>query len=146
MKLQSFSLEQYEEVVELWQRAGLALSRSDSLEGLRYKLERDPELFLVAISEAGQLAGAVMGSYDGRRGWVNHLAVDPAYQGQALGSRLMQELERRLANVGCEKINLLIEPENSGVQAFYRQLGFAADELIFMEKWIDAPKSDGKGV
>lgn len=146
MKLQSFSLEQYEEVVELWQRAGLALSRSDSLEGLRHKLERDPELFLVAISEAGQLAGAVMGSYDGRRGWVNHLAVDPAHQGQALGSRLMQELERRLANVGCEKINLLIEPENSGVQAFYRQLGFAADELIFMEKWIDAPKSDGKGV
>lgn len=82
------------------------------------------------------IVGAVMGSYDGCRGWVNHLAVDPGYQGQDLGSRLMQELENRLAALGCEKINLLIEPSNSGVQAFYGRLGFTADELIFMEKWI----------
>ncbi|MCG5254588.1 GNAT family acetyltransferase [Brevibacillus agri] len=146
MQLQSFALEQYEAVVELWQRAGLVLSRSDTREGLRRKLERDPELFLVATNDDGQVVGAVMGSYDGRRGWVNHLAVDPACQGQALGSRLMQELERRLMNVGCEKINLLIEPENSGVQSFYRQLGFAACELIFMEKWIAPPQDAKKGV
>nr|WP_312114898.1 GNAT family N-acetyltransferase [Brevibacillus reuszeri] len=78
--------------------------------------------------------------------WVNHLAVDPAYQGQDLGSRLMQELETRLAALGCEKVNLLIEPSNSGVQAFYGRLGFTADELIFMEKWMEPAHSAKKGV
>ncbi|MGG4492556.1 GNAT family acetyltransferase [Brevibacillus reuszeri] len=146
MQIHSFALHQYEEVVDLWQRAGLQLSRSDTVEGLQQKLERDPELFLVAKSESGKIVGAVMGSYDGRRGWVNHLAVDPDYQGQDLGSRLMQELETRLSTLGCEKINLLIEPSNSRVQAFYGRLGFTADELIFMEKWIEPAKSAKKGV
>ncbi|WP_103107854.1 GNAT family acetyltransferase [Brevibacillus reuszeri] len=146
MQIHPFSLHQYAEVIDLWLRAGLQLSRSDTVEGLRQKLERDPELFLVATTEAGNIVGAVMGSYDGRRGWVNHLAVDPGYQGQDLGSRLMQELENRLAVLGCEKINLLIEPSNGGVQAFYGRLGFTADELIFMEKWIEPAKAAKKGV
>ena len=146
MQISSFSLQQYDEVVDLWQRAGLQLSRSDTVEGLRHKLERDPDLFLVAQTETGRIVGAVMGSYDGRRGWVNHLAVDPGYQGHDLGSLLMQELEGRLSAVGCDKINLLIEPSNSGVQAFYGRLGYATDELIFMEKWITPTLSTTKGV
>ncbi|MFP3416538.1 GNAT family N-acetyltransferase, partial [Bacillus sp. SIMBA_074] len=64
MRIHPFSLYQYAEVVDLWLRAGLQLSRSDTVEGLRQKLERDPELFLVAIAEAGNIVGAVMGSYD----------------------------------------------------------------------------------
>lgn len=141
MRIESFSLQQYEDVIQLWQRAGLQLSCSDTREGLRKKLERDAELFLVAMNEEERMIAAVMGSYDGRRGWVNHLAVDPDFQGQDIGSRLMDELEKRLANIGCEKINLLIEPTNHGVQVFYNQLGYERDELIFMEKWI----ASGKG-
>lgn len=48
----------------------------------------------------------------------------------------MIELEQRLAALGCDKVNLLIEPENGAVQSFYRKLGFSRDELIFMEKWM----------
>ncbi len=49
---------------------------------------------------------------------------------------MMVELERRFHAIGCVKVNLLIEPENSGVQKFYESVGYTADELIFMEKWI----------
>ena len=77
-----------------------------------------------------------MGSYDGRRGWVNHLAVAPERQGQGLGAAIMAELERRLVTKGCEKVNLLIEPDNAGVQAFYEKLSYSRDPLIFMEKWL----------
>jgi ribosomal protein S18 acetylase RimI-like enzyme len=145
MLIRSFSMDEYEEVVQLWQRAGLQISRSDTREGIKKKLERDAELFLVA-EEDGRIVGAVMGSYDGRRGWVNHLAVDPEVQGKALGTCLMEELERRLARLGCEKINLLIEPDNGAVQGFYRKLGFMSDELIFMEKWIVSAPTCVKGV
>lgn len=146
MRITPFSIDKYNEVIHLWQRAGIQLSRSDTVEGIRKKLERDAELFLVVEAEDGKMIGAVMGSYDGRRGWVNHLAVDPDFQGQDVGSRLMQELERRLARLGCEKINLLIEPENGSVSDFYAKLGFFRDELLFMEKWILPPTDSVEGV
>jgi ribosomal protein S18 acetylase RimI-like enzyme len=48
----------------------------------------------------------------------------------------MAEVERRLVALGCDKVNLLVEPENAGVQAYYERLGYATDPLIFMEKWL----------
>jgi ribosomal protein S18 acetylase RimI-like enzyme len=131
----NFQMEDYDEVVALWKRAGLELSQSDDREGITRKLERDADLFLVAIEDA-TIVGVVMGCYDGRRGWVNHLAVDPNYKGQGLGTQLMEEMEQRLREKGCGKVNLLIEPTNAAVQAFYQRLGYQRDELIFMEKWL----------
>lgn len=135
MQIRTFTLSDYETVIDLWLRAGLQLSRSDSREGISRKLERDAELFLVGESD-GRIIAAVMGCYDGRRAWVNHLAVDPDYQGQQAGGEMMAELERRLKRLGCEKINLHIAKDNERVQGFYEKLGFNRDELIFMEKWI----------
>ncbi|WP_201393315.1 GNAT family acetyltransferase [Ktedonobacter sp. SOSP1-85] len=135
MHIRDFQIEDYDEVVTLWKQAGLVLSSSDNVEGIRQKLERDADLFLVAASER-DIIGVVMGCYDGRRGWINHLAVAPSAQGQRVGARLMQEVERRLAEKGCAKVNLLIEPTNASVQAFYQKNGYQRDELIFMEKWL----------
>ncbi|HZS88537.1 MAG TPA: hypothetical protein VFE42_13765 [Chloroflexota bacterium] len=45
-------------------------------------------------------------------------------------------MERRLRAKGCEKVNLLIEPTNAQVLSFYEHLGYARDELVFMEKWL----------
>jgi ribosomal protein S18 acetylase RimI-like enzyme len=77
-----------------------------------------------------------MGCYDGRRGWINHLAVAAAWRGDGIGRRLVAEVERRLRAKGCAKMNLLIEPANVAVQGFYERLGYARDDLIFMEKWL----------
>jgi len=135
MYVRSFDIEDYDEVVTLWSQAGLVLSPSDNREGIELKLERDADLFLVAVSGTA-IIGVVMGCYDGRRGWINHLAVAPSFQGQKVGARLMQEVEHRLQEKGCAKVNLLIEPANVSVQKFYQQLGYQRDELIFMEKWL----------
>lgn len=135
MELREFQIGDYPQVITLWQTAGLTISRSDSPEGLRRKLERDADLFLVA-EENGRIVGVIMGCYDGRRGWINHLAVTPDQQGVSLGSHLVKEVEVRLKAKGCEKLNLLIEPTNEDVQAFYERLGYARDDLIFMEKWL----------
>ena len=68
------------------EKAGLIISRSDTLEGLKKKIKRDPQLFFV-MEKDSFIIGVVMGSYDGRRGWINHLAVDPEYQGMKIGQR-----------------------------------------------------------
>jgi ribosomal protein S18 acetylase RimI-like enzyme len=135
MHIRQFQMEDFEDVTVLWKSAGLHLNRSDTRRGLQRKLERDADLFLVAIHE-DEIIGVVMGAYDGRRGWINHLAVAEAYRKQGIGGRLLQELEQRLMTKGCDKVNLLIEPANAQVQYFYQQLGYQPRELLYMQKWL----------
>jgi len=135
MKFREFTLKDYESVIDLWKLAGLKLSRSDTYEGLKFKLKRDPDLFFV-MEEEKRIIGVVMGSFDGRRGWINHLAVHPEYQGKNIGQQIIDELQRRFKKIGCEKMNLLIELSNENVQSFYEKQGFKKHDLIFMEKWI----------
>ncbi|UFJ41153.1 GNAT family acetyltransferase [Brevibacillus humidisoli] len=139
--IRSFAMSDYEPVIRLWCRAELEISRSDSYEQIQKKLQRDPELFLVAV-EGNKIIGAVIGAYDGRRGWVYHLAVDSDEQRKGVGYAMMKELESRFQAIGCEKVNLLIEPNNAQVQGFYERLGFQSDELIFMEKWVERTKRE----
>ena len=136
MQIRDFCLADYDNVLALWHATGIAPSAGDDKAGIAARLQRDLGLFLLAHDE-GQLLGVVMGTYDGRRGWVNHLAVAPAWQGRSIGAALLNALEARLREMGCAKINLLIEPENAAVTGFYEAAGYARDELIFMEKWLN---------
>jgi ribosomal protein S18 acetylase RimI-like enzyme len=135
MNIREFKEADYPQIYSLWQQSGLVMSRSDSLENLRKQLKRDADLFLVA-EEDNCIVGVVLGRWEGRRGWINRLAVAPDRRHQDIGSLLIKQVEKHLNAKGCEKVNLLIDGNNSGVQAFYRQLGYNHDDLIFMEKWL----------
>lgn len=135
MEIREFRISDYEHVIALWGRAGLLVSRSDERSEIEKKLERDPDLFLVGI-DAGAIVAGVIGGYDGRRGWVYHLAVEPRLHASGFGTALLEELESRLRAKGCIKVNLLIDSANSGVKDFYQRRGYAVDALIFMEKWL----------
>jgi ribosomal protein S18 acetylase RimI-like enzyme len=133
--VREFRDDDYDAVVRLWRAAGLTIKPSDALAELRKVIDRNPGLFLVAEDE-GRVAGAVIGAWDGRRAWVYHLAVDPALQRGGIGRMLMDELERRLRDVGAAKLNLLVEPHNVAAADFYRRLGYAPDDLLFMTKLL----------
>jgi len=133
--IREFREEDYDAVVHVWRQAGLTLKSSDTLPELRKVIERNPGTFLVA-EEEGRVAGAVIGAWDGRRAWIYHLAVLPSAQRQGMGRMLMDELERRLRDLGATKLNLLVERENAGVADFYRTLGYAPHDLLFMTKLL----------
>ncbi len=135
MKIREYRTEDYSQVLALWKTGGLIIGRSDTQEALEMQRERDADLFLVA-EENGRITGVVLGRWGGRRGWINRLAVSMAHRHKLIGSLLIAEVEKRLKVKGCEKINLLIDPDNSGVQVFYKQSGYSRDDLIFMEKWL----------
>lgn len=78
--------------------------------------------------------GSVMAGPEGHRGWINYLAVDPSLRRQGLGTRLMDEAERFLAERGCPKINLQIRSENADVIAFYGALGYRTDDVVSLGK------------
>ncbi len=127
--------EDYAAVYDLWSRAGpgIQLRQSDQPAEIAKKLQRDPDLFLVAEAD-GRIVGAVMGGFDGRRGLIYHLAVDPAYRGRGIGRALMEEVERRLAAKGCLRAYLLVTADNAEVIAYYRRLGWEPMPVITLGK------------
>lgn len=138
MKIRTFNLDRdYEAVRELWEMCapGIQISVTDDYEGLRHKLERDPELFLVAV-EGQTIIGSVIGGYDGRRGLVYHLAVAPIHRRRGVGRRLMETLEDRLKALGCYKYYLLVTRENEAALGFYESLGCEPMDLHLLRKVI----------
>jgi ribosomal protein S18 acetylase RimI-like enzyme len=134
--LRSFSFdEDWQAVHALWARCGpgVQFSRSDGPAEILKKLRRDPDLFLIA-EQGGQLVGAVMGGYDGRRGLVYHLAVAPEVRRLGIGKALMAEVEARMRDKGCLKSYLLVTKENAEVLAFYRELGWEVMDMHLMGK------------
>jgi ribosomal protein S18 acetylase RimI-like enzyme len=125
-------------VLNLWQiaGAGIQLSPSDRPEEIHKKLQRDPDLFLVA-EEEGRIVGAVLGGFDGRRGMVYHLAVNQSLRRRGIGKLLMVELESRLRAKGCLKYYLLITHDNAEGMDFYRELGWERMDLHVMGKVIE---------
>lgn len=126
ISLRTFRFEQdYTAVIALWNRCGpgVQVRKSDQPEEIQKKLTRDPDLFLVAEHQ-GQVIGAVLGGFDGRRGMIYHLAVEPGFRVYGVGSKLMQEVEARLARKGCLKAYLMVTMENEEVTPFYEKHGW----------------------
>lgn len=121
------------DVIALWRVCDLVRPWNDPAKDITRKLKVDPDGFLVAELE-GRVVASMMIGYDGHRGWINYLAVDPAVQRSGIGRALLTEAELRLRAVGCPKINLQVRRTNSGVVAYYERLGFAADDVVNLGK------------
>jgi len=129
--LRTYRPSDHDALVSLWSRCGLLRPWNNPSRDIQRKLVHDPGGLLVLEAD-DRLAGAVMAGYDGHRGWVNYLAVDPAYQGRGLGRLLMDEAERRLLAAGCPKVNLQVRTSNEHAVAFYRHLGYDIDDVVSM--------------
>ncbi|WP_375390317.1 GNAT family acetyltransferase [uncultured Amnibacterium sp.] len=115
-----------QQVVALWQAAGLTRAWNDPHRDIARKKLVQRELFLVA-ADGDDVVGSAMAGYDGHRGWVHYLAVDPRRQGHGLGRLLMMEVEAQLFALGCPKVNVQVRSGNEAVLAFYDRTGYAAD-------------------
>ena len=133
IKLREFRYpEDYAAARSLWENAGsgIHVRQSDEPAEIQKKLQRDPDLFLVAET-AGRLIGSVIGGFDGRRGLIYHLAVEAAYRQHGLGSLLMDEVERRLKAKGCLKCYLLVTVENDNAMRFYEARKWERMDTIY---------------
>ena len=133
--IRSLNIDDYDSVVELWRKTdGIELSDTDEKEPMRRFLSRNPGLSLVAYCR-DELAGAVLCSHDGRRGYIHHLAIGEQFRRQGIGSALVQESLSRLGRDGIRKCNIFILPENREGVAFWQRNGF---RLLPHFDWMQA--------
>ncbi len=118
----------YDAVCAVWRLAGLEVKPTgrESREAFVAQLELFPTAYLGAEID-DRLVAVVLGTHDGRKGWINRLAVDPAYQRQGLGLTLLRACERALGDGGIEIIATLIEQGNDPSCRLFERAGFVAD-------------------
>lgn len=125
-------------VIDLWNRSfGYDTAHNTPSLAIDRKLAVDDALFFVALDQ-GQVIGTLMAGYDGHRGWLYALAVDPQQRRLGTGRTLVRHGEQALQGRGCLKINLQILSSNAAVQSFYQALGYQVEPRISMGKVISA--------
>ena len=143
MQIRPFHPNDEEAVVSLWRRCDLVRPWNDPHKDIRRKRGVRPDWFLVGVLD-GRIVACVMAGYEGHRGWLNYLAVDPDRQRQGLARAIVTEAERLLREAGCPKINLQIRTSNQGVIEFYRRLGYSIDDVVSMGKRLEHDDTAGK--
>ena len=137
MRIRPFQPGDETAVIALWEECRLTRTWNDPRKDIARKLAVQPELFLVAMEEK-EIIGTVMAGYEGHRGWVNYLAVAPAFRGRGFARALMDHVEKELLARGCPKLSLLVRNTNRDAIEFHRHLGYAPDESVALGKRLIA--------
>jgi ribosomal protein S18 acetylase RimI-like enzyme len=136
-ELRLLSKDDLPEALALWTRAGIQITLSDRITELERVLEHNPETCLAAVDGDGKIVGAVLGTFDGRRAHIWHLAVTPELQGNGIGRALLAELERLWMEMGVVKVSFSSEVDNRSAIAFYEHLGYAyRHDICYLSKTL----------
>jgi len=125
-----------DEMIKLWERSSLPFKPKgrDSRQEIGRQMTVSPELFLGAF-EGRTLVGTVVGSYDGRKGWINRLAVDPDHRRQGVARILIARIENSLREKGARIIAALVEESNLKSISLFEKLGYVTDKgILYLSK------------
>lgn len=128
-----YQAEHFEGVDRLWRMVfPNDPARNHACNAIPVKLALDDDLFWVALDRDGAVIGTIMAGWDGHRGWLYTVAVDPAHQRTGCGRMLVEHALEELRRRGCGKVNLQIRSGNEQVAEFYRTMGFAVEPRTSM--------------
>ncbi len=120
------TLDDYDRWMSVWDRAGLHSVRPkgrDSRQAFAQQLGTGTHV-MIGLEVADELVGVVLATHDGRKGWINRLAVLPEHRRRGYGRRLLAEAESVLLEKGMRVIAALIEPANETSLALFSKLGY----------------------
>ena len=138
--IRAMDADDYPAVAELWRRTeGIGLNESDTNDAIAMYLRRNPGMSAVGQSREGMILGAVLCGHDGRRGYLHHLAVDPAHRRQGIARRLLEWCFERLHEAAVPKCNIFLFSDNESGGSFWNRNGWSSrPDLVVFQK----PTSD----
>ena len=124
------------QVVELWRNVfGYETAHNEPNLAISKKIATNDGLFFVA-AENTDVVGTIMAGYDGHRGWLYSVAVDPKIRLNGLGSSLVRHAEKALTDLGCMKVKLQLLATNEATATFYKSLGYSVEPNISLGKLL----------
>lgn len=131
MKIRRLTIDDYEEIIKLWKRSSLPFKPKgrDSRHAITKQMKSEPDFFLGAF-QGKTLVGTVVGSYDGRKGCINRLAVDPKHRRRGVAKLLVTRMEKILEKKGAAVIFALVEEPNEESVKLFEKLGYVTDRSI----------------
>ena len=127
MNYRQIKLSDYENLVSFW-KENYFVNEVDDLDRFKLFLEKNPGLSLLAEDD-GKIIGTVLGSFDGRRGYIQKLVVEKNYRKKGIGELLINKIIEKLRKVGVLYIPISVEEERI---SFYEKCGFKKTKQIPM--------------
>ena len=123
-------------VITLWKVCHLVRPWNDPVEDIRFFL-RSPASELLLAFEGDEIVGSIMMGSDGHRGGVYYLGVLPAWRRGGVARALMGQAEQWMCARGVPKMHAMIRPDNLEVRSFYTTLGYADDDVLMVQKFLN---------
>lgn len=126
------TVQDYDGVYDLWLNTpGMGInSTDDSREGIEKYIKRNPTTSFVAMDN-GKIVGAILAGHDGRRGFIQHIAVLPEFRKHGIASRLVNQAMKALEKEEIHKVALLAFKKNELGNDFWDKMEFTIREDVF---------------
>lgn len=124
-------MDDYDEILNVWTLAGLPFKPNgrDSRELMSIEMD-NPCCNFYGMYDNDNLIGVVIANFDGRRGWINRLAIIPDHRGKNLGQFLIKKAEQFLYEIGANVICALIEDINYPSISSFQKSGYNCENEI----------------
>lgn len=119
MRLRTITLDDHEKLIPFW-KENYFVTEMDTIDHFQLFLEKNPDLS-VLIEEDGEILGTALGSFDGRRGYIQKVVTRKNLRNYGIGKKVVQEIIKRLKAAGALYIPISIETE---LIPFYEKCGF----------------------
>lgn len=132
----------YDELVAVWAASGSEFSPRgrETRAAFARHVARFPGLSLVG-SDGGRIVGVVLGSHDGRKGWISRLAVLPAYRRRGVAAALVTACDTAIRAEGIEIVAALVEVDNPASAALFRKLGYTDEIPVHYFRKLSHPQA-----
>ena len=137
MKIRQMTINDYEQVYNIWLKSGNGLNDiDDSKSGIEKFLRRNPGTCFVAET-GGNIIGTILSGHDGHRGRISHTAVIASERKKGVGTALVNAAVDALKAEGITKVNLLVFAHNAPGNKFWEYMGFETrDDVIYRDKTL----------
>jgi ribosomal protein S18 acetylase RimI-like enzyme len=140
--LRTMTLKDYDSVITLWNEGNIPYRPQgrDSRKNIAGQLQQPNCYFLVAETD-NKIIGAIVGTHDGRKGWINRLVVVPSYRKKGVAKRLVKEVEQHFTSIGIDIVACLIEDWNTTSMQVFEQMGYTKHTDILYYSKRKSPKT-----
>lgn len=130
--------EDYEALIRFWESIDeIELDDSEGKQDFEFFLRRNKGMSFLALDKE-EVIGACLASHNGRRGFLDHLAVAPSHRRKGLGKMLVEKCLKVLQAEGIKRNYVFLFKENAEGRAFWEHIGWSqCDEYVMMSIQLD---------